>query len=241
MGILFVGIAIGPTIGGLLISKTGDLLSVYYLAASIHFLYLVSMLFIVPESLSKEEMANNREAHAEEVKREMEKYRMRGSGFWYSFWVTTRRAFFFLKPLTVFLPKQRTGRQKGKNWNLTFLMISYSFVAMILVRASAPIRRTSLKPNCVQGSYQTKFQYASYTFGWTSQQLGYWLSTAGVLRATHLVIILPRKCYHGVRSPRLQICRESHDEVVQQTAGYYARNSDPCYRDLRNFLHFNIH
>lgn len=140
MGILFVGIAVGPTIGGLLISKTGDLLSVYYLAASIHFLYLVSMLFIVPESLSKEEMANNREAHAEEVKRGMEKYRMRGSGFWYSCWVTTKRAFFFLKPLTVFLPKQRAGKQKGqkgKNWNLTFLMISYSFVAMILVRASA--------------------------------------------------------------------------------------------------------
>ncbi|SRR5258706_11173643 len=219
MGLLFVGIAVGPTIGGLLISKTGDLLSVFYLAASIHFLYLVSMLFIVPESLSKEEMANNRAAHAEEVKRGLEKERRRVSGFWYSCWVTTKKAFFFLKPLTVFLPKKRAGRQKGKNWNLTFLMISYSFVAVILVRASALIRRTPLKPNCAQGSYQTKFQYASYTFGWNSQQLGYWLSTAGILRATHLVVVLPRKCNYGVRNPHLQIGRESHDEVVQQTAG----------------------
>jgi MFS family permease len=133
MGLLFVGIAVGPTIGGLLISKTGDLLSVYYLAASIHLLYLVSVLFIVPESLSKEEMASNREAHAENIKRGREKERRRGSGFWYSCWAATRRAFFFLKPLTVFLPKERAGKQKGRNWNLTFLMISYSFVAMIVV------------------------------------------------------------------------------------------------------------
>lgn len=137
MGLLFVGIAVGPTIGGLLISKTGDLLSVFYLAASIHFLYLVSMLFIVPESLSKEEMANNREAYAEKIKRELEKERRRGSGLWYSWWAATRRAFFFLKPLTVFLPKERAGRQKGKNWNLTILMISYGFVAMIVVSTSA--------------------------------------------------------------------------------------------------------
>lgn len=140
MGVLFVGIAVGPTIGGLLISKTGDLMSVYYLAASIHFFYLVSMIFIVPESLSKEEMANNQEAHAEMVKRELEKERRRGSGFWYSCWAAIRTAFFFLKPLTVFLPKEkRAGRRKSKNWNLTFLMFSYSFVAMILVSASAPI------------------------------------------------------------------------------------------------------
>ena len=197
MGLLFVGIAIGPTIGGLLISKTGDLLSVYYLAASIHFFYLLSMLFIVPESLSKEEMANNREAHAEMVKRELEKERRRGGGFWYSCWAATRSAFFFLKPMTVFLPKERASRQKGKNWNLTFLMFSYSFVAMIVVGASAPIHRMSLRPICVQGGYQTKFQYATYTFGWTSQQLGYWLSTIGVLRATLLVIVLPRKCYYS--------------------------------------------
>ena len=142
MGVLFVGIAVGPAIGGLLISMTGDLMSVYYLAASIHSFYLVSMLFIVPESLSKEEMANNREAHAEKVKLELEKERRRGSGFWYSCWAATRKAFFFLRPLTVFLPKERVGRRKSKNWNLPFLMFSYSFTAMILVSASAPIHRT---------------------------------------------------------------------------------------------------
>jgi len=147
MGLLFVGIAVGPTIGGLLISKTGDLLSVFYLAASIHLLYLVSMLFIVPESLSKEEMANNRDDYAEKIKRGLEKERRRGRGFWYSCWTATKRAFFFLKPLTVFLPKERAGREKGRNWNLTYLMISYSLVAMVMVSTNAPIRRASLKPN----------------------------------------------------------------------------------------------
>lgn len=147
MGLLFVGIAVGPTIGGLLISKTGDLLSVYYLAASIHFLYLVAMLFIVPESLSKEEMTNNREAHAESTKRELERERRGGSGIWYWCWTVIKRAFFFLKPLTVFLPKKRTGTLKGRNWNLTYLMISYSFVAMILVSIFVPIRQEPLNTN----------------------------------------------------------------------------------------------
>jgi hypothetical protein len=134
MGLLFVGLAVGPTIGGLLISKTGDLLSVYYVAASIHLSYLVSMLFIVPESISKEEMANNREAHAEKTKRELEKERRGGSGFWYWCWISIKRAFFFLKPLTVFLPRKRAGGLKGSNWNLTYLMIAYGFGALIYVR-----------------------------------------------------------------------------------------------------------
>lgn len=116
----------------------------YYLAASIHLVYLLSMLFIVPESLSKEEMANNRAAYAEKTKRELEKERRGGSGFWYWCWTAIRKAFFFLKPLTVFLPRKRAGTLRGSNWNLTFLMISYSFVALVMVSMIAPIHRSSL-------------------------------------------------------------------------------------------------
>jgi len=43
----------------------------------------------------------------------------------------------------------------------------------------------------LMGSYQFKFQYATYAYGWTSQQLGYWLSTIGVVRALYLIVILP--------------------------------------------------
>jgi MFS family permease len=138
MGLLFVGIAIGPTIGGLLISKTGDLLIVYYLAASLHFFYLVSVLLIVPESLSKDEMVNNRAAHAEKSKRELEEEQRGGNGFWYWCRMGIKRAFFFLKPLTVFLPRKRAGTLNGRNWNLTYLMIAYSFVALSVVRAIIP-------------------------------------------------------------------------------------------------------
>lgn len=139
MGFLFVGIAVGPTIGGLLISQTGDLLSVYYLAASIHLAYLVAVLFVVPESLSKEEMANNRGAHAERIKRELEQERRGGSGIRYWCWTAIKRAFFFLKPLRVFLPRKRAGTLRGSNRNLTFLMISYSLIALIMVHMIALI------------------------------------------------------------------------------------------------------
>ena len=151
MGLLFVGVAVGPTIGGLLISSTGDLLSVFYLAAAIHLFYLVSMLFIVPESLSKEEMSNNREAHAERVKLELVKEERGGSGTWYWCWIAIKRAFFFLKPLIVLLPRKRAGTLKGRHWNLTCLMISYGAVALIMVSTIAPICPMLLDINLCTG------------------------------------------------------------------------------------------
>jgi hypothetical protein len=43
----------------------------------------------------------------------------------------------------------------------------------------------------IQGSYSYKFQYAQSTFGWTSENVAYWISLVGAARAIHLVVILP--------------------------------------------------
>jgi len=41
------------------------------------------------------------------------------------------------------------------------------------------------------GATQLKVQYAIATFGWQAEVLGYWMSSVGVTRAVHLLVILP--------------------------------------------------
>jgi len=43
----------------------------------------------------------------------------------------------------------------------------------------------------VMGSLQFKFQFAASAFGWTSEQIGYWLSLLGATRALVMAVILP--------------------------------------------------
>ncbi|SPO40950.1 uncharacterized protein PSFLO_06432 [Pseudozyma flocculosa] len=52
MGIFSAGIAIGPTLGGLLVKRTGKILSPFYFALGTHLLYAFCAVFIMPESTS---------------------------------------------------------------------------------------------------------------------------------------------------------------------------------------------
>ncbi|KAG8810905.1 hypothetical protein FRC18_003760 [Serendipita sp. 400] len=173
LGLLFGGMAVGPIIGGQLITSTGNLLSVFYISFVVHLVYLFITLFIIPESLKKEVMESNRKQSNPDTSDAP------STQLIWKYMTTTQRTsqilggvFFFLTPLSVFLPR-KTGNSQQKNWNLTFLAIAYGVITLLI------------------GSYQFKFQYANYTFGWTSQELGYWLSVIGALRAIHLIILLP--------------------------------------------------
>ncbi|KAG8830036.1 hypothetical protein FRC20_008509, partial [Serendipita sp. 405] len=173
LGLLFGGMAVGPIIGGQLITSTGNLLSVFYISFVVHLVYLFITLFIIPESLKKEAMESNRKQSNPDTSDAP------STQHTWKHMTTTQRTrrvlsgvFFFLAPLSVFLPR-KTGNSQQKNWNLTFLAIAYGIITLLI------------------GSYQFKFQYANYTFGWTSQELGYWLSVIGALRAIHLIILLP--------------------------------------------------
>ncbi|CAG7846393.1 SubName: Full=Uncharacterized protein {ECO:0000313/EMBL:CCA73304.1} [Serendipita indica DSM 11827] len=175
LGLLFTGMACGPLIGAQLISWSGDLLSVFYLAALVHFTYLLLTIFILPESLTKERAA----ANTEQARKQAEDKKLRRQQeVWQDMSVVQRilrvlgHVFFFLEPLSIFVPRKR-GPGGRRNWNLLIIAITYGCVALIV------------------GSYQFKFQYANYVYGWTSQQLGTWLSIVGTLRAINLIVILP--------------------------------------------------
>ncbi|CAL1705198.1 unnamed protein product [Somion occarium] len=170
VGLMFFGTAVGPTIGGLLVTHTHNLLTVFYLAATIHVFYTILIWFVVPESLPRSAMMKSRRVHAERLAEIASGSQPAVS------WL--RRIFGFLSPLNVFMIQpvdqaQNPLKRKKRNWNLPLIGLSYGFSTLLY------------------GSYNYKFQYTSAVWGWTSEQIGYWLSVVGATRAIYLAVIFP--------------------------------------------------
>lgn len=54
MGIVYAGLAIGPTLGGLLVKHTDNILTPFWFALAMHLLYVVGIFTFIPESTSKQ-------------------------------------------------------------------------------------------------------------------------------------------------------------------------------------------
>lgn len=88
-----------------------------------------------------------------------------------------RRAFSFLEPLELFLPRVDENDPLGrKNWNLTLLAIGYGLVSLAVVsmfnqttRAYSQLSSQSAHHPCLsdlQGVFPLKFAYMQLAFGW---------------------------------------------------------------------------
>ncbi|KAF5358151.1 hypothetical protein D9756_001317 [Leucocoprinus leucothites] len=174
LGLMFTGIAIGPTLGSLLIRSTGHILSVFYGAMVVHVLYAILIWFILPQSLSLSYRLRARETYA---RRKRQGASERTDRLSVRALLLFKRLFSFLAPLAVFAPVIQEAsnplKKQKRDWNLTIIGAAY----MITIS--------------VMGSYNYTFQYAAATFGWTSEILGYWLSLVGAARAVFLALILP--------------------------------------------------
>ncbi|KAH9952018.1 MFS general substrate transporter [Amylocystis lapponica] len=170
VGLLFAGMSLGPTLGSLLIKFSGNLLSVFYVAFVMHVFSCCFVWFLVPESLSREQLAENREIHAEDL----EKLKIARSGG--GLLVFISRLFSFLAPVALFYPTVVEGsplKKTKRDWNLLLLVLGHACVFTAF------------------GGVSYKMQYATMMYGWTAEQLGYWTSLVGAARALHLIIILP--------------------------------------------------
>ncbi|SNX82926.1 uncharacterized protein MEPE_01632 [Melanopsichium pennsylvanicum] len=54
MGIVYAGLALGPTLGGLVVKHTDNILAPFWFALAMHLIYLVGVFSFIPESTSKE-------------------------------------------------------------------------------------------------------------------------------------------------------------------------------------------
>jgi len=135
---MFSGMALGPTIGSLLIRFTGHVLSVFYIATACHILYSILVWFILPESVSKEQMAAAKVKYRTELEdNAIERERNPAMGIL----VKLRRLFAFLSPLTIFMPMDvkvngNPLKKPRKDWSLTLMALGYGFTISLMVRFS---------------------------------------------------------------------------------------------------------
>ena len=127
MGLIYIGMAIGPAFGGLLIQQSGNILTVFYYAFSNHLLHAFMIWFIIPESRAPTQLSRAMAAYNKE------KAQARGgvAGV-----VTTLLS--FLAPLKLFIPvtvsPSNNPLKRRKDWNLTLLAAAHGFVIMLMVR-----------------------------------------------------------------------------------------------------------
>jgi MFS family permease len=127
LGLIYTGVALGPAIGSLLMKATGQVLSVFFLSASIHATFALLVLFVVPESLTTEEMQLSMKKHKE---------RFRG-GDQRTGPITacTKRIFQFLSPLTILMPSGKSRNRK--DWSLALIGLVYGLMYILLVRCTS--------------------------------------------------------------------------------------------------------
>lgn len=91
-GCFFLGMAIGPSLGGLLVKLTNNLLSAFYAVLGVHISFFLYMAFVVPESLAPSRMRLNREQNLLNPK-------------------TLKQNLNFIAPLRILLPDDRLVRR----------------------------------------------------------------------------------------------------------------------------------
>jgi hypothetical protein len=135
--VVFIGISLGPTVGGLIIKGTGSILSVFYFAAAIHILYALIIWTILPESLSRVQMRVARRKYAQ-ASAALKDSAAGLVGARAHVLLTLNRVFSFAAPLAMFLPVAldtagTPSKATKKDWSLTFVAASQFMISMILV------------------------------------------------------------------------------------------------------------
>ncbi|KAH9481397.1 putative membrane protein C14C4.07 [Psilocybe cubensis] len=202
-GVFYLGLAVGPSIGGFLIQHPlrifaaeagGDktVTTVFWVSIMLSFANLLLVLFVFPESLGKKKMLEAI-AEAEAAALAASKHtavavdpaQANDAGASSSDVPEPAKQedgviVGFLRPLAVFLPvmvlqpsPNGIGLRKKRDWSLTILALAL-FAFMLST-----------------GLYQLKYMYAMQTYGWGAEQLGYYISFMGVGRAVWLLFALP--------------------------------------------------
>ncbi|KAF8704746.1 MFS general substrate transporter, partial [Rhizoctonia solani] len=167
-GIIFVGVAVGPTLSNLLPFDP------FRSSITLGVLNLVLVLFFLPESLTKEQriaLAANRASLASEARKPENGGPIRRiTGY------VTGAVRGTFEPMAILLPRKRKSQGQavsGNDWNLTYLAISLSLYLLTIA------------------IYSVKFLYAQHAYAWGGTELSYYISYMGVLRALNLIVILP--------------------------------------------------
>ncbi|KAG9049363.1 hypothetical protein FS837_010577 [Tulasnella sp. UAMH 9824] len=178
-GILFIGVAAGPAFSSILLKwTTPDILVIFTVSVLISLVNAFYAMFLMPESLTnemREERDRKRKAEREEHLATHPSHAAPNQSWWARM---KARLADFVEPAALFLPQ-------GHDWRLTLVGIAF-FTCFLTV-----------------GLYPLKLLYAEHRFGWTSVEMGSYLTIIGALRAAHLLVIIPAaiKLFKPVHPP----------------------------------------
>ena len=194
-GCLFTGIAVGPAAAGYIVKASGQLVTIFYVAVAAHMFFMIFILFIVPESLTKErqlsarqkkEFVGSGEATSWTWVGRMRRFSCTGtssnatdrevdldSWTWSSLLHGLSRGGGFFTPLTVFWPSG-PGSSAAVRRNLVFL---------------AAVDTTMF--GVAMGSMTIVLLYSEYMFGWGNFESSRFLSIVNTCRVCVLLILLP--------------------------------------------------
>ncbi|KAF3205772.1 hypothetical protein TWF106_008181 [Orbilia oligospora] len=174
-GFLFLGIAIGPAIGGFALEKTDDIAVVFYGVIGVHVVFISYILLILPESLSKEKMELANEKFAEERRKSA------GSVSWLRSAMGVVNVF---KPLNVLWPEE--GGNLTKIRTNMILLAAIDFVMF----------------GVGFGSITVILLYSKVEFHWTTKFASYFTSFVNASRVIGLFVILPLLTRFFRKKPR---------------------------------------
>ncbi|THH32642.1 hypothetical protein EUX98_g1534 [Antrodiella citrinella] len=182
-GVFFLGLSLGPTFGAFFIRHpifhnspatdvghaVPEVTSVFYVAAMCSFVNLLLVLFVFPESLDKKKakqaaLAAHHASHG-------------GAPVETDGAVVPQISHLerLLSPLALFVPRKLPlpGGGFKRDWSLTILA---STMFMFLLST---------------GIFQIKYLYAGHIYGWGAEQLSYYISLMGAVRALNLLVLMP--------------------------------------------------
>jgi MFS family permease len=161
-GTLFAGIAIGPILAGVLMKWAGTILIVFYFAIGCHLFFIIFLLTMIPESVSKD-----RQMHARE------KYRIKNQDTQDLSWWSNIKNYNLFEPLWILYPKG-PGTSAALRRNLCVL----ASIDTIMFGVG-------------MGTIGISLIYPQYVFGWDPVQASEFLSIANICRVTGLFVVLP--------------------------------------------------
>lgn len=161
-GCMFLGIAVGPILGGLIIKATGNIMTIFYVAFVCHLGFIVFITSFVPESLAWERQIAARERHRTELLKHPRRP-----------WTTVTNLANIFKPLSIlFPPRDQTSDITRTN-------------LVLLAAVDTVVFGVTL------GSASIVVMYSEFMFKWGNFQSSLFVSIANTFRVGMLVFVLP--------------------------------------------------
>lgn len=167
-GLVFIGLAAGPSFGGIITSLfTNNTYDLFYVSVLLLAALQCYLVFLCPESLQKNNQTVD-DTHVPTLSQlRLKRLSLASIKSYLAKFIKA-----LLSPISMFAPRTHMGRA-SRDYNLTFVGLGL-FLYLVSI-----------------GIYQIKYLYAKHIYSWSSSELGFYMSLLWISRAINLLVIIP--------------------------------------------------